>query len=397
MPVPQLLMLYNARFHARTIRDHVEHLRTHGHVWWGRFYNGPKRFTTDEARARWAHVAKLADERSASGEPSLVFASNHQALHVFKVTRILFGDDPGENARAESLAYYADKSVPIWFKIEDARALSHEHATTNDWLSNQFGPIVGGSAGSAGREFTQAYDPTAAVLHQYPIVLEAPSWDELFHRRTLTAGLKRWADARDAISSRPVQTALDYLDTFMDARAWKRASSEAKEQMAGAWVTRGMLERDFDINPANGFNDVARAVEIELRDELIEALTLVVARHKLGKLAEGIATARGSDRRGELRPWTLGTVMILVKSLAASHRRELAPLGLQPLIDLSLDTKWLTELQDLRNVTTHWKGREGMDPKLEAKKALYAFFDRRGKDLMPILDARDAVRRAAQT
>jgi hypothetical protein len=37
--------------------------------------------------------------------------------------------------------------------------------------------------------------------------------------------------------------------------------------------------------------------------------------------------------------------------------------------------------------------RTGFDPRAAARKALFAFFERRGKDLGPILDARDAVRK----
>ena len=117
-------MLYSTRYNARTIRDHVEHLRKRGYVWWGRFYTGPTRFDAAAARARWPHVAQLAAERALAKEPSLLFVTDHHALHVFDVTRILFGDDPGEGARDEAMPNYADKSVPLWFRVRDSRALS---------------------------------------------------------------------------------------------------------------------------------------------------------------------------------------------------------------------------------------------------------------------------------
>ncbi len=57
--------------------------------------------------------------------------------------------------------------------------------------------------------------------------------------------------------------------------------------------------------------------------------------------------------------------------------------------------KWLKQTHELRNVTTHMDRRVGFDPRAEARKALFAFFERQGKDLGPILDAKDAVRRLA--
>ncbi len=331
MPTPQLLMLYNTRFHARTIRDHVEHLRKHGYVWWGRFYNGPKRFDATEARARWPHVAQLAAERALSGEPSLLFATDHHALHVFDVTRILFGDDPGEGARAAALPHYADKSVPLWFRVRDSRALSYDHSSTNDWLNGQFGSTVGGATRASGEPFSYPYDPTGAVLNQFPIVLEGPAHGELFDARGLRAGgkgLKRWADAPDAMSPRPVQRALDHLDTSMDQGVWRRTSSEAREQLACAWVTRGYLARDEDVDPTDGFNHVARAAEIELRDELLDPFERIVAARKLTRLNDAIAEARGTTARGERRPWTMGSSVGFVESFAGNHRRELDAVGL---------------------------------------------------------------------
>ena len=55
--------------------------------------------------------------------------------------------------------------------------------------------------------------------------------------------------------------------------------------------------------------------------------------------------------------------------------------------------KWLKETHALRNVTTHMDPRAAVDPRKEARRALFAFFERQGKDLGGILDARDAVRR----
>ena len=397
MPSPQLFMLYNTRFHARTIRDHVEHLRKHGFVWWGRFYNGPTRFDAAAARARWAHVAQLAGERALSEEPSLLFATDYQALHVFKVTRILLGDDPGEGAREEALAHYADKSVPVWFRVEDSRALSYDYATTNDWLTSRFGPVLGGSTRGNGEPFQHTYDPTGAVLHQFPIVLEGPACDELFDPRGLPrdSGMKRWADAPDAMSPRPVQKALDHLATIMDPGVWKRASSEAREQLAHAWVNRGYLARDEDVDPSDGFNHVARALEIELRDEMLESFERLVARRKVAKLVDAIDEARGTDSRGDRKPWTMGSCVGFVKDCANKYGRDLDALGLGKLAGLARDTKWMKWFEGvhaLRNVTVHAERAVAFDPRVAARDALFGFFERKGRELGAVLDARDAVR-----
>jgi hypothetical protein len=396
MPTPQLLILYNTRFHARTIRDHVAHLRQHGYVWWGRFYNGPRRFDAAAARERWPHVAQLAAERALSGEPSLLFATDFQALHVFDVTQILLGDDPGEGARGAALPHYADKSVPLWFRVRDSRALSYDHGSTNDWFAGQLGPVLGGSSRANGEPFSYPYDPTGAVLNQFPIVVEGPAHADLFDPRRLPPGLTRWADAPDAMSPRPVQKALDHLDATMDPGAWKRTSSEARDQIASAWVNRGYLARDEDVDPTDGFNHVARAVEIELRDELLDAFERLVAARKLARLREAIDEARGTDGRRQQKPWTLGSIVGFVRDCATHHRRDLEKLGLGALVKLSLNMGWLKDVHALRNVTTHMGPHGAQDPRAEARRQLFAFFERQGKDLVPILDARDAVQRVGR-
>jgi hypothetical protein len=158
--------------------------------------------------------------------------SDHQALHVFDVTQILLGDDPGEGSRGAALPHYADMSVPVWFRVRDSRALSYDHGSTNDWFAGQLGPVLGGSTRANGEPFSYPFDPTA------------------------------------------------------------------REQIASAWVTRGYLARDEDVDPTDGFNHVARAVEIELRDELLDAFERLVAARKLARLKDAIAEARATDPRG---------------------------------------------------------------------------------------------------
>jgi len=50
--------------------------------------------------------------------------STNVELHACKVTEVGFGDDPPGGTRSQALPYYAERSVPLWFRVEDVRALS---------------------------------------------------------------------------------------------------------------------------------------------------------------------------------------------------------------------------------------------------------------------------------
>jgi len=111
MLVPQRLMLYHPRQSTKVLRVHVEHLRAHGFVWWGRFYGGEERFDAPAAQARWSHVAELAEARAKAREPSILFVSNHVELHAGKVTEVGFGDDaPGGRAARPSPTVQSGRS-----------------------------------------------------------------------------------------------------------------------------------------------------------------------------------------------------------------------------------------------------------------------------------------------
>ena len=107
-------------------------------MWWGRFYGGAERFDAPAAQARWPHVAELAEARAKAREPSILFVSNHVELHACKVTEVGFGDDPPGGTRSQALPYYAERSVPLWFRVEDVRALSYDHTMTIDFLMPVF-------------------------------------------------------------------------------------------------------------------------------------------------------------------------------------------------------------------------------------------------------------------
>ena len=180
MLVPQLLMLYHQRYNTKTLRVHVEHLRAHGFVWWGRFYGGAERFDATAARARWSHVAELAEGRAKAREPSILFVSNHVELHACKVIEVAFGDDPAGGTRSQALPYYAERSVPLWFRVEDVRALSYDHTMTIDWFEHRLGLVKASVTRWSSNPYERPFDPAGELLHKFPIVLEGPPCAELF-------------------------------------------------------------------------------------------------------------------------------------------------------------------------------------------------------------------------
>jgi len=82
------------------------------------------------------YVADLAEARAKAREPSVLFVSNHVELHACKVTAVAFEDDPPGGTRSQALPYYAERSVPLWFRVEDVRALSYDQTMTTDWFTS---------------------------------------------------------------------------------------------------------------------------------------------------------------------------------------------------------------------------------------------------------------------
>ena len=246
--VPQLLAVYNRRFHPLTIRTHVELMRKRGFVWWGRFRADAGRLSTAEARAEWPHIAALADDRLAAGEPTAPFVTNYEALHVCKVTHIVLGDDPESEVRREALPYYGDHSVPIWFRVEHVRALSYDMTTIYDWFNSRLGVVLSGS--NRRRKAAGTFDPYATAENAYPIVLEAPTCAELFPPTQTSK--RRWADQDDAMAPRPVHEARKELEKKL-VTVWKRIAPESRELLANAWVQTKKLEAGEDDDPGMGF------------------------------------------------------------------------------------------------------------------------------------------------
>ena len=392
---PQLLMVYNRRFNARTIRVHVERLREKGFAWWGRFYGGEERFNEAKARERWPHVAELADARAKSGEASLLFVTNFADLHVLKVTQIVLGDRPGGGVRENALDYYVGRSVPIWFRVEDARSLSFDQGTTLDWFDQRLGAVRAGAQRPSGEAYTRTYDPYAAVLYHFPIVVDGPPAKDLFERAKPPRGVKRWADTYDAIAARPVQRARDELERRLVPGLWMRLSEEARDLLANAWVHMAQHEQDEDVDPASGYAAIARAIEVELGTELIgaiEGLLRKLAQRKEGRAQRAIEQrldeARPRDREGRKVPWSFGPSLKAVKLLVENEHATLERLKLRALVRFGVQLEYCARVKRLRDASTH-KGSHRVRPQL--RRGVREFFEEGGRFLGPVVEAREEV------
>jgi hypothetical protein len=286
----------------------------------------------------------------------------------------------------------------VWFRVEDVRALSYDHTMTLDWFDRRLGRVTAGVTRSSGGPYTSAFDPAASVLHQFPIVVEGPTCAELFAAEGRPAS-GRWADAPDAVTSRPVQRARAHLAKSLAPGLWRRLDVETTDLLANAWVERGRVERDEDVDPRMGFTRIACAVENELCARLIPALERLCDRLKAtgspvhAALAQHVSDARPSDSSGRAAEWTLGTALDLLKRIVNRSRRDLVALKVPALLELATNVRWLEDVNRMRNSASH--GGRPLRPS-EVRKALFAFFDERGEGLRAVVDARDDVEGASK-
>jgi hypothetical protein len=63
----------------------------------------------------------------------------------------------------------------------------------------------------------------------------------------------------------------------------ERDGSEASGSMESGWVSRGSRPRDEDEDPTDGFTQVARAFQSELRDEMLATFERLVARRRAAR------------------------------------------------------------------------------------------------------------------
>ena len=175
-----------------------------------------------------------------------------------------------------------------------------------------------------------------------------------------------------------------------------RLLAETTDLLANAWVERGRVEHDDDVDPAMGFTRVACAVENELCAGLIPAVEGLRDRlrgagdRRHAVLAALLDDVEPRDSNGRPAPWTLGKGIELLRRMAG-HRRDLEALKLPALVKLATNLKWLEGVSKLRNPASHGGRPVG---RAEVKRALFAFFEEKGVGLVPVVDAREEVKGA---
>ena len=157
---PPAPMLYNLRFHARTIAITSSTCASTGSSGGGASTTAPTKFDATAARARVA--ARRAARGGADAVRGAVAALRDRLPVAPRLRR--HADPPrrrsGPGGACGGPPPYADKSVPLWFRVRDPRALSYDHSSTNDWLSGRLGrPSGGRRARTASRSSTRTIGP----------------------------------------------------------------------------------------------------------------------------------------------------------------------------------------------------------------------------------------------
>src|SRR5580700_4362025 len=132
---------------------------------------------------------------------------------------------------------------------------------------------------------------------------------------------------RDRRGTLPTRSSPSYVASWL-SETGAPATSRPRSRPRATWGASPAQSSTCTRRCTDGFNHVARAVEIELRDELVDPLERLVAARKLKRLDDAIADARGTGARGERKSWTMGSIVGFVQSFATHHRRDLEALGL---------------------------------------------------------------------
>ena len=383
-PFPQLLMAYDPSAHAEAIRVHVDAIRAKGHVWWGRFHKSPERLDKSAARAKWGHVAALIDARAA-GEPLLLYVTDFVALHVCKVTRAVFGDSA--TMRGDAPSYYGERPIPLWFLVEDVRALSFDHHRTAHHFAT-LGAVTGAWRGGDA-PYEGPYDPRASIRYGYPIVVgNGRSCTEMFAAKNATK--KRWADDDDTVLSRPVKRARDGLAKQLSC--WPRFDPMTCDELAQArYLLDGVASGDLDVSVSFGRFSVA--IERELCKRLCGSFGELAKRLTLDGWPLGSMLADRVEEPTTKGGFTMGDSLSILRHLANKERSALKSLRLETVTTLAQDLAWLDDVRALRNHSTHASSAE----RAKMKRVLDSFFKGRGSELVALLDARDTVEKWCAT
>lgn len=361
--VEQLLTVWNPYYQPETIQVHVELLRKHGAVWWGRLYRG-RTLDKDAAKKRFPAAWDVVRQVREEGRELLVFTTNHVLLHALRVDEVRFGHELPEEERALVPSYYEDAKAPaaLWFRVRDVRALAFSQIDTLRYFFDS-GELEAGLTG---------YDPFAAYEWVYPIAVRGPSVEEIFDPAHLRGKARAFADHPETLFPPEVDLARRELHRMLGG-LWPRLEEKSQHFLASGWVVYGRYQglRDFDLSSA--FSGVARAVEAELCEATV------------GPLLERL------DLREALlgaRPLTLGVVeraLDEVAEAAVAHGVE----TLGALVDDRQWRRWLRRFVSLRNDAAHPK-------QVRRSKIVRAWEEVVAEESMlrPLVEAKHAVRAA---
>ena len=337
----QLLQAWNPLTEPLTMQVHVENLLKSSapfHTWFGRIYVGSKDLSTAEAaRAKWPQVADVADEMERTRRNLLLLATNFQSLHALRVDRILFGTATAPEQRARVPDYYRNRSVAIWFRVRDVKAIHHDQMATLLWLRDNVGMEErGGSFGG--------FDPFQARLYDYPVVVRSLPEEDVFDY----SRLRRKAGRADLFAAAPgtvfppnLDAALRLLRQEMDP-PWSRLEGSSRHYLAGATLAKSLDDSDVrpgpDVEASAACTLLAKAVELELRT----LLTL---------LKEKIPRAAAWATRGDLSRLGLGEMRALLLEVASDIPERF---GLSATLARKGEwTGWLEEFVGVRNSAVH--------------------------------------------
>jgi hypothetical protein len=346
--VPQFLSVWNPYYEPQTIAEHVSILRAgKRHVWWGRIKEG-QRLSAAEARRKWSAVARIAEEALAARRTPTLFVTDFQSLHALRVEEVRFGEElpPGEEELAPSYYRVQRKHVPLWFRVADVKAISHDRLTTLRYFAEELGHVAAEGADPATCGVYH-YDPFASCTHVYPIVVPGPPTEAIFGPGPRTIRGRRvalHADLPETLFPPEIGEAYDQLEGLLGGATWNVLEEKSKSFLATAWVIHRRHARATGFDHAVIVTGLARALEAELWEGIADRLALLAEREHLRTT---VAERARPDRR------TLGS--------AARHLLpDLVPLARElrlPAMERWAGNRdwgsWLGRFVEVRNRSSH--------------------------------------------
>jgi hypothetical protein len=346
--VPQFLSVWNPYYEPQTIAEHVNILRAgKGHVWWGRIKEGTQ-LCAAQAREKWPEVARIAAEARAAGRTPTLFVTDFQSLHALRVEEVRFGEElpPGEEELAPSYYRVQRKHVPLWFRVSDVKAISHDRLTTLRYFAEELGPVAAAGADPATCG-SYHYDPFASCTHLYPIVVPGPPTEAIFGAAPRTLRGRRvtlHADLPETLFPPEIGEAYDQLAGSLGGETWGALEEKSKSFLATAWVIHRRHSRVTGFDHAVIVTGLARALEAELWEGIADRLQLLAERERL---ATAVAERTRPDHR------TLGAAARHLLPAVVPLARDLGLPRVEAWAANREWGSWLGRFVDVRNRSSH--------------------------------------------